>query len=496
MPGIMEKECETDNVENIDDKKKRRRRKGSKKKQEKEAAKVNFITVSPPVVEDKEDHNVIVTFITKQQQYAIPRSPISVSDDIDPPGLNKMISTMLTQSGEFNGTPPQFNFLVEGMMLHNKLKLRLNSSDSINREGGVTIEYLEQLPMPTPLDSLNHDNWVSSLNFSDAGFLLTGCYDHTVNIWRPDVSGIMRKKGFTNNNVEKDLSDDKQAHRLNIPDAHKAPVKVVSWIPKSNNRFITGSIDQAVLVWEWNSATNKVRCVYRCKGHTQSIESLAVTPDGSLFATGSWDGALKIWTTDEEGIIDPSEETHEPRPKKTHGVKNAPKKKAPRVTLSEHSQSVSGLVWPTLTTLASCSWDHSVRLWDVEAKKKLRQYVAPCACLSLDSSPFNNMLLVTTIDKHVRLLDPREAECLSLCKVYTNHSRWANAVKWSPSEANFFATAGFDNKVKVWDIRSPLCPLFDLSSHEDKVLALDWSRPGVLFSGSADTNVKMFGVSA
>lgn len=74
--------------------------------------------------------------------------------------------------GDFKGTPPQFNFLLEGVMLHNKLKLRLNASDSMSREGGVTIEYLEQLPMPTPLDSLHHDNWVSSLNFNDAGWLV------------------------------------------------------------------------------------------------------------------------------------------------------------------------------------------------------------------------------------------------------------------------------------------------------------------------------------
>ena len=59
----------------------------------------------------------------------------------------------------------------------------------------------------------------------------------------------------------------------------------------------SGSLDQTVLVWEWTRSPNSVRCVYRCRGHIESVESLSVSADGALFATGSWDGALKIWTT-------------------------------------------------------------------------------------------------------------------------------------------------------------------------------------------------------
>lgn len=61
--------------------------------------------------------------------------------------------------------------------------------------------------------------------------LLTGCYDNTIHIWNPTVV-------VNRTNKESKLSDDKAAHKLKIPDAHKAPVKVVSWIPKSANRFI------------------------------------------------------------------------------------------------------------------------------------------------------------------------------------------------------------------------------------------------------------------
>jgi WD40 repeat protein len=85
----------------------------------------------------------------------------------------------------------------------------------------------------------------------------------------------------------------------------------------------------------------------------------------------------------------------------------------PRATLSNHTQSVSGLVWPTLRTLASCSWDNSVRLWDVEAQQATGHFVGPCACLSLDSSPFNNTIIFSAMDARIRLLDPRSGGLVS-----------------------------------------------------------------------------------
>lgn len=48
-------------------------------------------------------------------------------------------------------------------------------------------------------------------------------------------------------------------------------------------------------MWDWDSQNNSVECVWECRGHTQSIECVAVEPNGSRFITGSWDNMLKIW---------------------------------------------------------------------------------------------------------------------------------------------------------------------------------------------------------
>ena len=39
---------------------------------------------------------------------------------------------------------------------------------------------------------------------------------------------------------------------------------------------------------------------------------------------------------------------------------------------------------------------------------------------------------------------------------------------------------------------SPKGPLYDMSGHNDKVLAVDWSMPQFILSGAADNDLKIF----
>lgn len=50
------------------------------------------------------------------------------------------------------------------------------------------------------------------------------------------------------------------------------------------------------MIWEWDIASNSVECVVACRGHDKSVECVAIAPDASIFATGSWDNNIKIWS--------------------------------------------------------------------------------------------------------------------------------------------------------------------------------------------------------
>jgi len=41
-------------------------------------------------------------------------------------------------------------------------------------------------------------------------------------------------------------------------------------------------------------------------------------------------------------------------------------------------------------------------------------------------------------------------------------------------------------------LNSPKGPLYDMSGHNDKVLAVDWSIPRYILSGAADNDLKIF----
>jgi ribosome biogenesis protein YTM1 len=39
---------------------------------------------------------------------------------------------------------------------------------------------------------------------------------------------------------------------------------------------------------------------------------------------------------------------------------------------------------------------------------------------------------------------------------------------------------------------SPKTPMYNMSGHEDKIMAVDWSLPELMLSGGADNEIKIF----
>ena len=93
---------------------------------------------------------------------------------------------------------------------------------------------------------------------------------------------------------------------------------------------------------QWSVAHGKLRHVF--EGHQDAVYSIALSPNGKILASGSYDQKIKLWDTANGKELN---------------------------TLSGHNGAVFGLAFrPDGKILASASADRTVKLWNVESGKR------------------------------------------------------------------------------------------------------------------------------
>ena len=410
--------------------------------------------------------HIQVRFFTKQKAYSVPNTPFSLPSSVKVEELSSLIKKLLQKEDEVL----LFDFLVNGEFLCVPLEQHVKDH-SIPTESVVDIEYLERHPAPKPVDTLQHDDWVSCLQ-AKGQHILSGSYDNTVRLW--NISGQCL---------------------LTIP-SHSAPVKSVRWIKnsdESNNpvtRFITASHDQTALIWEWNEESNSVICQNVCRGHAASVDGIAINHACTQFCTVSWDSLIKIWSTDPLENKSEEESTSVSKKKKTTGSKVPTK--VPLMTLSGHKEGVSSCEWSSLNEIMTASWDHTIKLWDVEHATNKSTINGNKVFLDISYSPLNGCIVASSSDRHIRMYDPRTTDGMVVKSTFTSHTAWVSSVCWSVNNENQFISGAYDCLLKLWDTRSPKAPLYDMSGHDDKILGIDWTVPEYMLSGSADNHLKVF----
>ncbi|XP_072397302.1 ribosome biogenesis protein WDR12 homolog [Diabrotica undecimpunctata] len=402
-----------------------------------------------------------IRLITKQEIYAVPDLPLSVPQAINSNSLNELLNQLLKESNPDFLKPKDFDFLAIGELLRQPLIDHLQERN-VSTETTVEVEYLERTPAPEPKDSLLHDDWVCGIETSDK-WILTGCYDNSVNIWS------------THGKIITSLKE------------HRNVVKAVTWVDKTDpsKGFISVSHDLTGLMWSFEPGTDNVVPQAVLRGHERGIDSVGVSPNSLKIATGGWDTNLKLWSTSIE------EERSEPLQKRSKSSNNLVTK-TPLSTLKGHKETISAVNWIDNYIVSTVSMDHTIKFWDAELCGIKNEVVGQKAYLSSSWSPLSNTLLASSADRHIRLYDPRSTEG-SLCKTtFTSHTLWVSSVMWSNYDQHLFLSGGYDSAVKMWDTRSPKAPLYNLQGHQGQVLKVDWSNRKYMVSGGSDNSVHIF----
>ena len=162
-------------------------------------------------------------------------------------------------------------------------------------------------------------------------------------------------------------------------------------------------------------------------------------------------------------------------------------------TLEGHTDVVNSVSFsPDGGTLASGSWDGTVKLWDIATQQNIATLSGHTDGISSVSFSLDGGTLASgSYDKTVKLWNVATRQSIATLE---GHTDWVNSVSFSP-DGGTLASGSWDGTVKLWDVTTRQ-NIATLSGHTDGVTSVSFSPDGgTLASGSYDKTVKLWDVT-
>jgi serine/threonine protein kinase len=277
---------------------------------------------------------------------------------------------------------------------------------------------------------------------------------------------------------------------------HTQYVESVAWSP-DGSMIASASGDNTVQIW--NASTGENLLVYR--GHSNAVNAVIWSADGSQVISASDD--VQVWDASTGNLVF----TYSGHSNNVYTLGRSPDGKRIAsgggdgtvqiwdavqgnhyITYNSNSYQVKSLVWsPDGNSIASTS-GNQVDVWNVATTTTYFTYNGhsnASTVETVDWSPNGKRIASGADDKTVQIWD---ASSGSNHYSYPGHSGTVNSVNWS-IDGTRMLSAGDDNQVQIWNAVNGSNPYVYLG-HRSPVLTARWSPNGKeVASGSGNVNV-------
>lgn len=265
--------------------------------------------------------------------------------------------------------------------------------------------------------------------------------------------------------------------------------EVFSVIQLKNGLLCSCSRDCTIRLW--NPATAK--CVETLRGHRRGVLSVGQLSNGQL-CSGSYDHNIKIWDieTSKRKSFNWLGSITEAWLGSDSSVK----------TLSGHTNAVSCLLPLRNGLLCSGSWDHTIKLWNIDSGECMPTMSGHTDWVSVMVELSNGWLCSGSHDRTLKLWDVTNGQCI---RTMSGHENCISSliqfagmrrlgVSDSGSEVEdrvVTCSASLDCAIKLWDIVTGTCVQTLLGSTSGAIHIIQL-RSGMLCGSTRDKRIRLW----